>query len=152
MDDDGAHGVSLQVELLRPAEIAQRRDLYPCPAQVVLATYRPMRRVSWLNAALKAFHAFPRSVQEQVKFAIEIAAAGEMADVAKPLKGFDAGVYEIALAHRSDAFRVVYAVKLAEDVWIVHAFQKKSNRGIKTPRHEIDLIHARIKRLRELKP
>ena len=53
--------------------------------------------------------------------------------------------------HRSDAFRAVYAVKLGEDIWVVHAFQKKSTHGIRTPKHEIDVIHERIKRLRELK-
>jgi phage-related protein len=73
-----------------------------------------------------------------------------MANIAKPRKGFDAGVYEIALPHRGDAFRAVYAVKLGEDIWVVHAFQKKSTQGIRTPKHEIDVIHERIKRLREL--
>lgn len=58
-------------------------------------------------------------------------------------------MFEIALAFRSDAFRVVYAVQLGDDVWVVHAFQKKSTRGITTPKHEIDLIKDRLKRLRE---
>jgi phage-related protein len=57
-------------------------------------------------------------------------------------------VFEIALAHRGDAFRVVYAVQLGDELWVVHAFQKKSTQGIKTPKHEIDLIADRIKRLR----
>ena len=100
---------------------------------------------------MKEFGSFPLPVQDQMKFALEIAAAGAMADIAKPMKGFDAGVYEIALPHRGDAFRAVYAVKLGEDVWVVHAFQKKSTQGIRTPKHEIDVIHERIKRLRELK-
>lgn len=87
-----------------------------------------------------------------MKFALEIAVAGQMADTVKPMKGFDAGVYEIALAYRSDAFRAVYAVKLGDDLWVVHAFQKKSTQGIKTPKREIEVIHERIKRIRELKP
>jgi phage-related protein len=45
---------------------------------------------------------------------------------------------------------VVYAVQLSEDVWIVHAFQKKSTRGTKTPKHEVDLIKYRLKSLREM--
>jgi hypothetical protein len=49
-----------------------------------------------------------------------------------------------------DAFRVVYAVQLGADVWVIHAFQKKSKTGIKTPKHEIDLIHARPRRLEEI--
>ena len=57
---------------------------------------------------------------------------------------------EIALPFRGDAFRVVYAVQLGDDLWVIHAFQKKSTRGIKTPQHEIDLIKDRLKRLREM--
>jgi phage-related protein len=49
-------------------------------------------------------------------------------------------VLELALRHRGDAFRVVYAVQLGADVWVIHAFQKKSKTGIKTPKAEIDLI------------
>jgi phage-related protein len=49
-----------------------------------------------------------------------------------------------------DAFRVVYAVRIADDLWVVHAFQKKSTQGIKTPRREIDLIKDRLKRLKEM--
>jgi|SRR5882724_12805044 len=49
-----------------------------------------------------------------------------------------------------DAFRVVYAVQLAEEIWVIHAFQKKSTQGIKTPQREIDLIKDRLKRLKEM--
>lgn len=81
--------------------------------------------------------------------ALRLAANGEKADTAKPMKGFGSGVFEIALRHRGDAFRAVYALLIDVDVWVLHAFQKKSKSGIKTPRQEIDLIHARIKRLKE---
>ena len=57
---------------------------------------------------------------------------------------------EIALPYRGNSFRVVYAMQLGEEVWVVHAFQKKSTQGIKTPKHEIDLISARVKRLKEM--
>jgi len=59
-------------------------------------------------------------------------------------------VFEIALPFHGDAFRVVYAVQLGEDIWVVHAFQKKSTRGIKTPNPEIDLVKDRLKRLKEM--
>jgi len=65
------------------------------------------------------------------------------------LHGFGAGVLEVALAYRGDAFRVVYAVQLADEVWVIHAFQKKSKQGIKTPKNEIDLVRDRLKRLKE---
>jgi hypothetical protein len=54
------------------------------------------------------------------------------------------------LPFRGDAFRVVYAVQLADEIWVVHAFQKKSTQGIKTPKREIDLIKERLKRLKEM--
>lgn len=44
----------------------------------------------------------------------------------------------------------IYAVQLGDALWVVHAFQKKSTRGIKTPKHEVDLIADRIKRLKQM--
>lgn len=58
-------------------------------------------------------------------------------------------MFEIALRHRGDAFRAVYAVQIGVDLWVIHAFQKKSKTGIKTPQMEIDLIKERLKRLKE---
>ena len=78
-----------------------------------------------------------------------VAARGEMAEIAKPLRGLGSGVFEIALAHRSDAYRAVYAVKLGAPVWVIHAFQKKSRTGIKTPKQDIELIRQRLRRLQE---
>ena len=57
---------------------------------------------------------------------------------------------EIALPFKGDAFRVVYALQLGPDIWVIHAFQKKSTTGIKTPQREIDLLKDRLKRLREI--
>lgn len=108
-----------------------------------------IRRISWVKAALKDFRTFPEAAQDQMTVALRLAAHGEKADIAKPMKGLGSGVYEIALAYRGDAYRAVYAVQLGEDIWVVHAFQKKSKSGIKTPKQEIDLIQERIKRLKE---
>lgn len=107
------------------------------------------RMISWVRAARKSFDKFPREVQRQIASALEIAAQGEKADIAKPLQGLGAGVFEVALAYRGDAYRTVYAVQLDDDIWIVHAFQKKSTQGIKTPKKEIDLVRERLKRLKE---
>jgi phage-related protein len=82
--------------------------------------------------------------------ALTIAAEDGKADIAKPMHGLGSGVFEIALPFRGDAFRVVYAVQLGEAVWVVHTFQKKSTRGIKTPKREIDLIRDRLNRLKEM--
>ncbi len=59
-------------------------------------------------------------------------------------------MFEIALRFKGDAFRVVYAVQVGEELWVLHAFQKKSTQGIKTPRREIELIKDRLKRLKEM--
>jgi phage-related protein len=108
------------------------------------------RKISWIKAALKAFDDFPKPVQVETHRALTVAAEGRKADQVKPLKGFDSGVMEIVLRHRGDAFRVVYAVQIGDDIWVLHAFQKKSTQGIKTPKHEIDLVHERLKRLKEM--
>src|SRR5215475_2171140 len=106
------------------------------------------RSVSWIKAALKEFETFPEGAQSICLTALTIAAEGGKADIAKPMRGLGSGVFEIALPFKGDAFRVVYAVQLADEIWIVHAFQKKSTQGIKTPQHEIDLIKDRLKRLK----
>jgi phage-related protein len=111
---------------------------------------RRTRPVSWIKAALKEFETFPEEARSIYLTALTIAAEGGKADVAKPIHGLGAGVFEIPLPFRGDAFRVVYAVQIAEEIWVVHAFQKKSTQGIKTPRREIDLVRDRLKRLKEM--
>lgn len=107
------------------------------------------RPISWVKAARKDFEAFPPGAQQEALLALTIAAEGGKADTAKPLQGLGSGVMEIALRHRGDAFRVIYVLQWADAVWVVHAFQKKSKTGVKTPKHEIDLVRERLKRLKE---
>lgn len=109
---------------------------------------RSTRPIGWVRAARKAFAAFPADVQEDMAYALAIAAAGGKADIAKPMKGLGSGVMEIALSYPGDAYRAVYVTEIAGSLWVVHAFQKKSKTGIQTPRHEIDLIRDRIRHLR----
>lgn len=110
---------------------------------------RNTRPISWIKAARKDFEAFPPAAQREFAGALTILAEGYMPDIAKPLSGFGSGVMELALRHRGDAFRVVYALQIHDDIWVLHAFQKKSRSGISTPKMEIDLIHERLKRLKE---
>lgn len=107
------------------------------------------RPVSWIKAAQKDFLSFPEVAQRDALRALTVAAEGGMAGNCKPLQGLGSGVFEIALRQRGDAFRVVYAVQIADAVWVVHAFQKKSTSGIKTAKADIDLVVERLKRLRE---
>jgi phage-related protein len=111
---------------------------------------RRTRAVSWIKAALKDFESFPEGARTRCLTALTIAAEGGKADIVKPMKGMGSGVFEIALPLRGDAFRVIYAVQIAEEIWVVHAFKKKSTQGIKTSRHDVDLIKDRLKRLKEM--
>ncbi|HEX5226981.1 MAG TPA: type II toxin-antitoxin system RelE/ParE family toxin [Bryobacteraceae bacterium] len=115
-----------------------------------MAEARKTRPVSWLKAALNDFEKFPEVARTIFLTAITIAAEGGKSDIAKPMQGMGSGVFEIALPFKGDAFRVVYAMQIAEELWVMHAFQKKSTKGIKTPRHEIELIKDRLKRLKEM--
>lgn len=81
--------------------------------------------------------------------ALTIVADGGFSANVKPMKGMGAGVYEVALRHRTDAYRTVYTLQFKDALWVVHTFRKKSKSGIKTPKSEIDLIADRIRRLRE---
>lgn len=89
------------------------------------------------------------TARERILQTLDLAADGQRADIAKPLRGMGSGVLEIALRHRSDAFRVVYAVQLGDAVWVLHAFQKKAKKGIATPTGEVEVIRQRLRRLRE---
>lgn len=107
------------------------------------------RPISWIRAARKDFEGFPEDVQSDMLDALTVAAEGGKSDKAKPFKGVDGGVFEIALRYRGDAYRTLYAVKIDAEIWVIHAFQKKSKSGIKTPQFEVDLIRDRLKRLKE---
>ena len=119
-------------------------------AYIVAMAPKTLRIVSWIKAARKDFGDFPPKAQDKAFDALTIVADGGMPDIAKPLTGLGAGVLELAIKERGDAYRVVYALQLDDDIWVVHAFQKKSTSGIATPKHEIDVVRDRIKRLKEM--
>ena len=110
---------------------------------------RNTRAISWVKAALKDFLEFPKDAQDKAATALTFVAEGVKPDIAKPLAGLGSGAWELAIKSRGDAYRVVYALQLGDDIWVVHAFQKKSKKGIATPKSEIDLVKERIKRLKE---
>jgi phage-related protein len=111
-----------------------------------------VRNIAWVKAARRAFEEFPITVQRRLARALDVAARGEMAEIAKSLRGLGSGVFEIAMAYRSNAYRAVYAVKAGAPIWVIHAFQKKSKTGVKTPKQDIDLIRQRLRRLQENRP
>ncbi len=110
---------------------------------------RNTRKINWVKSALKDFLDFPAVVQDRASAALTFIAEGATPDIAKPLNGLGSGIWELAIRSHGDAFRVVYALQLGDDIWVVHAFQKKSKKGIATPKPDIDLVRERIKRLKE---
>lgn len=114
-----------------------------------MAETRNTRPISWIKAALKDFGKFPERAQTICLNALTVAAEGGKPDVAKPLHGLGSGVMEIALPFDGNAYRVVYALQIGSEIWVIHAFQKKSTQGVKTPLREIELIRDRLKKLKE---
>jgi phage-related protein len=106
---------------------------------------RVAKPVVWLADSLRVLKTFPSTVQDEIGYALYLAQRGERHVSSKPLKGLGSGVLEIVSDHRGDTFRVVYTVRLANRVFVLHAFQKKSKHGIATPQSEIDLIKRRLK-------
>lgn len=106
--------------------------------------------VRWVGSSKQDVSEFPTDVRQRVGGALWEAQIGRKALYAKPLKGFgDAGVLEIVDDFDGDTFRAVYTVRFAQAVYVLHAFQKKSKRGVATPKAELDLIEQRLKRARE---
>jgi phage-related protein len=106
--------------------------------------------VRWVGSSKEDVSEFPADVRRRVGGALWEAQVGRKAPYAKPLKGFgDTGVLEIVDDFDGDAFRAVYTVRFAKAVYVLHAFQKKSKRGVATPKAELDLLEQRLKRARE---
>jgi phage-related protein len=106
--------------------------------------------VRWVGGSKEDLSGFPEEVRRRVGGALWEAQIGRKAPYAKPLKGFGhAGVLEIVDDFDGDTYRAVYTVRFVKAIYVLHAFQKKSKRGVATPRAELDLIDHRLKRARE---
>lgn len=93
----------------------------------------------------------PKEVRTVFGAALHAAQLGGRHDHARPLKGFGgAGVLEVVEDFDGDAFRAIYTVRFKDVIYVLHVFQKKSKRGIETPRHEIDLVWRRLEAAREM--
>jgi phage-related protein len=103
-----------------------------------------LRPITWLGSSLEDLKKLPKNVQREIGFSLHQVQEGKTPLNAKPLKGLGSGVLEIVSDHNKNTYRAVYAVKLGEDIYILHVFQKKSKHSIKTPRKEIDLIIQRL--------
>jgi phage-related protein len=106
--------------------------------------------VEWIGSSRDDLREFPPEVRRVMGQAIDDAQLGDEHPAAKALKGFGGrGVIEVIDRFDGGAYRAVYTVKFVGVVYVLHAFQKKSKKGIATPQREIDLIKARLKRAME---
>lgn len=103
----------------------------------------------WVASAKKDYLNFPAEVQANMGYALSLAQFGGKHPKAKPWKGLGTGVFEVIEDYDGDTYRAVYTVRFADVVYVLHAFQKKSKSGIKTPQEDIDLITKRLKRATE---
>jgi phage-related protein len=110
----------------------------------------PARPVVWVGDSLKQVRGFPAEVRREIGAALYDAQRGDTAPDAKPFKGVGSGVFEIVTRFDTDTFRTVYAVRIGQSVYVLHAFQKKAKRGIKTPQQEVDLIKRRYRQAVEM--
>jgi phage-related protein len=112
---------------------------------IIVYMAEALRPVPWVGNTLKDLRAFPPAVRREMGQALFTAQQGTKDPVAKPLKGFGGvRVLEIAAAYQGNAWRAVYTVRFEDAIYVLHAFQKKSTRGISTPAREIELIRKRL--------
>ncbi|MBV9109403.1 MAG: type II toxin-antitoxin system RelE/ParE family toxin [Gemmatimonadetes bacterium] len=111
----------------------------------------PPKPLEWIGSSLDDLSGFPPPVKRTFGFALRAAQNGARSLDAVPLKGFGgAGVLEIIEDFDGDTYRAVYTVKFAGVVYVLHAFQKKSKHGIKTPQHEMEVIRRRLETARRM--
>ena len=102
--------------------------------------------LEWIGSSHKDLMTLPVDVRRFFGFALSLAQAGDQHDAAKVLKGFGgAGVLEVVESDVGGTYRAVYTVKFEEAVFVLHCFQKKSKRGIATPKEDMEIVHARFK-------
>ena len=108
------------------------------------------KKIVWVGSSRKDIQSFPQDVRALFGVALYWAQRGSKHPQAKPLKGFKgAGVVEIVEDFDTDTYRCVYTVKFGSNIYVLHVFQKKSKKGIATPNHDIALINARLKVVKE---
>ena len=116
----------------------------------MMAGEQQLKPLEWVGSSLDDLRSFPEEVRDEMGFALYQAQRGTKHDSAKPLKGFKgAGVLEVVESYDGNAYRTVYTMRFRSAVYVLHAFQKKSKRGIKTPKEELELVEKRLKKAAE---
>jgi phage-related protein len=108
------------------------------------------RSVVWLGDAKSNLRAFPEGARKLIGDELQLIQFGGMPRDAKPFKGVGSGILEIAVRYDKNAYRTVVAVQLGKKLYVLHAFQKKSKRGIETSKRDVELIKQRYRAAKEL--
>ncbi len=111
-------------------------------ARTLTAGEKPL---DWVGSSKKDFVGFPEPVKDEMGNALCLAQFGSKHPSAKPWKGEGIGVFEVVEDHAGDTYRAVYTVRFKEVIYVLHAFQKKSPKGIRTAQTDVDLVQRRLK-------
>jgi len=107
---------------------------------------KSVKELLWVSSAKRDLIDMPREVTTEFGYGLYQAQLGEHPDIGKTLSGFKgASVIELIQDNRGDTFRAVYTVKFSDAIIVLHAFQKKSKKGIETPKQDMELIRSRLK-------
>ena len=109
-----------------------------------------LRLVVWMGDTKRNVRAFPEGAQKLIGDELQLLQFGGMPTGAKPFRGIGSGVVEIAIRYDTDAYRTVVALQLGKKLYVLHAFQKKSKTGSKTPQQDVNLIRRRYRDAQEL--
>ncbi len=108
------------------------------------------RNVIWRGSSLKDLSSFHENVKRKIGYLLWVMQKGGMHSNIKALKGFsNDGVYELIAEVDKDTYRTVVAIKIAEEIYVLHCFKKKSKKGVSTPKNDIDLIKRRLIRVKK---
>ncbi len=112
-----------------------------------MTPHPPDKPLFWIGSSWRDLKDSPAEVQNVIGYALHWAQRGGKSPDAKPLQGFGgASVLEVVDDFDGDTYRAVYTVRFTEAVYVLHVFQKKSRKGIATPKQNIELVKARLKR------
>jgi phage-related protein len=115
-----------------------------------MANTSQLKPLFWITSTRDDLREFPNEVRQIIGYGLYLAQMGDKHLNAKPLKGFGgAGTLEIVADHDGDTYRAVYTVRFADAVYALHVFQKKSRRGVATPKRELERIRGRLRQAQE---
>ena len=107
------------------------------------------RPLYWVGSAKRDLLAFPEAVKDDIGTALSVAQFGGKHPAAKPWQGIGPGVLEVVEDHDGNTYRAVYTVRFRSAVYVLHCFQKKSRKGVRTPKADVDLISQRLRQARQ---